>query len=88
LYCLIGLSATTLWFLSANFEKIMSKTVIDHWTKQKRNVVKLEELGKLFAARDNNDRELCIKIMTAERMWCLPMPDGTVIRIPELEPKT
>jgi hypothetical protein len=66
----------------------MSKTVIDHWTKQERNVVKLEDLGKLFAARTNNDRELCIKIMTAERMWCLPMPDGNTIHLPEVKPKT
>jgi hypothetical protein len=66
----------------------MSTTVIDHWTKQERNVVKLEELGKLFVARANNDRELCIKIMTMERMWCLPMPDGDTIHIPELAPKT
>jgi hypothetical protein len=66
----------------------MSKTVIDHWTKQERNVVKLEVLGKLFAARTNNDRELCIKIMTAERMWCLPMPDGNTIHLHELAPKT
>ena len=65
----------------------MARAVIDHWTKQKRNVVSLDALGKLFGARDNNDRDLCIKIMTEERIWCLPMPDGTKIHLPELEPK-